>query len=164
MNSFLIIILFADGIPHKQEYPQPSYSPSQDDTYHPRQPNSAQFPSSQPYLRCPQGGGDLPRHPMHMPAASGYPPHPSTLHPSRCQPQQTVASAYPPTPSDTQASRYLPQQPVPLASGYPQSPYGREYSPQQHMPFPGYPPARSSAYGSGYLPTNVPPTIPFQGK
>ncbi len=70
----------------------------------------ALFPSSQPYLRCPQGGGDLPHHPMHMPAASGYPPHPSTLHPSRCKPQQPVASGYPPPPSDPQASQYFPQQ------------------------------------------------------
>ncbi len=98
---------------------------------------------------------------MQMPAASGYPPYPSTLHPSRCQPQQPVASRYPPPPSDSQASRYLPQQPVPLASVYFQSP---EYSPQQPMPFPGYPPPRSSAYGSGYLPVNVPPTSLFQGK
>ncbi len=61
-------------------------------------------------------------------------------------------------------SRYLPQQPVPLACGYPQSPYGMEHSPQQPMPFPGYPPPHSSSYGSGYFPMNVPPASPFQGK
>ncbi len=153
------------GFPLSQSIPSGyrtyGYPPPQDDTYRPHQPNSAQFPS---YLRCPQDGGDLPHHPMQMPAASGYPPYLSTLHPSRCQPQQPVASRYPPPPSDPQASRYLPQQHVPLASGYPQSPYGREYSPQQPMPFPGYPPPRSISYGSGYLPMNVPPTIPFQGK
>ncbi len=135
-------------------------TPPQDDTYRLHQPNSAQFPSSQPYLRCPQGGGNLPHHPMHVPVASGYPPHPSTLPPSRFLSQQPMhmpvvsgprsdsqASRYNLPPSDPQASTYLPQQPVPLASGYPQSPYGREYFPQQPMPFPGYSPPRSSSYG-----------------
>ncbi len=101
--------------------------------------------SEHSYLRCPQGGGD-----------------PTSFF--RCQPQQPVASGYPSPPFDPQASRYLLQQPVTPASGYLQSPYGREYSPQQPMPFPKYPPPCSSSYGSGYLAMNVPLASPFQGK